>query len=230
MSLLMLGGCVVLVRVIPFFVAGSQGQFVEDSEIFVETGVTVVPATVPEFSDVPTTVAPGVVPTTGEPGEPLPDSVGSLNPFGSVAEVAGVVDGGVAAVLDVMVEEPTDATEALLAAGALETAPVDGVVVVAVPAMVLVQDSSVGPLPGRGVFDWTIVGGATDTTYRPAEPGTQALDCQLLDNDLTAVEEFAVGVEEWGILCVTMPVVDFEHLETRVALTVGTGAPTTWGR
>lgn len=224
LALLTVGGCVVLVGVVPLIAVRSQGTLVtEEVEVAVaipETTVFEVPAT--------NALEPGFGSTTAGPDGPTSDAVGPLATYGSAAEVVGILDRGAIAVFEITVEEPVDVTESVLAADAVGAD--DGEVLVGIPAAIILRESPTDQLPAVGVFDWTIVGGATATTSRPAVPGTEAIGCDVIDADLTVVDEWSLGVERRGLVCITVPFADFDHPETRVVLTAGDGAPVTWIR
>ncbi len=215
LALLSVGGCVVLVGVVPLVAVRSQGAFSEEA--------TEIAVAVPE--PVPTTmmVEPGFVATTGPDG-PVSDSAGPLALFGMPAEVVQPTDGDIA-VLEVTVETPVDVTEPIFAAGGSDIEPGDREVVVGVPATIALRSASVDPLVMQDPFSWSIVGGSTGSDYRPA-----AIDCGAIDDDLTELDELGIGVGRTGVVCFVVEIEDFEHPETRVVLTAGDGAPAVWIR
>jgi len=212
-ALLSVGGCVVLAGVVPLIAVRSQEAFVEEAEIAVEAQTTMVPMTVPP-----------------EPMEEFPPTTAGADVarFGSSTEMVAVLDNGEAAAFEVTVEESVDVTEPVVAAGGPALEPGDDRVLVGVAASLELHESTVEPLPASGLFGWTIVGGATGTTYPPVVAGS--VGCDLIDADLTTVEQFGIGEEQRGVVCFLVPSADFEHPETQVVLEVAGGAPITWIR
>lgn len=211
LALLSVGGCVVLVGVVPLIAVRSEEVSVgEGFDVAVEVPEATMMALEPMEEFPPTTAGPGVA------------------LFGSSTGMVAVLDNGEAAAFSVTVEEPVDVTEAVLAAGGPEPDPDDGRVLVGVAATVVLNESTFEPLLAPGLFELTIVGGATGSMYSPVEAGS--VGCDLVDDDLTTVEEFRIGEEGRGIVCFVVPTEDFEHPETQVVLEVLGGAPITWIR
>lgn len=225
-ALLSVAGCVVLVGVVPLVAVRSQNaSFEEEFEVAVE-----MPPPTPTTVGPPPELIEEFPPTTIEPGAEVSDSVGPLAAYGSTVEVAGVLDLGEVVVVEITVDEPVDITEPVMASGTANVELVSGQILVAVPATVLLRDAPTDPFPAVGTFNWAIVGGATAATYRPADPAGFALGCDIVDDDLTAIEELSPGEARRGLVCMLIPLEDFEHPETRVVLSVGNGAPATWTR
>jgi hypothetical protein len=208
---------VVLVGIVPLMAVRSEQVFVDEGfEVAVE-----VPAT---------TMVPEPMDELSEPMEEFPvatDGPG-LATFGSSYGIVAVLDNGGMAAFDIRVEDPVDLTDAVLAAAGSDPGPGEDQVLVGVAATVVLLESTVEPLPASGLFEWTIVGGATGTAYSPVEAGSAG--CNLVDDDLTTVEEFGIGDERRGIVCFVVPTEDFEHPETQVVFAAAGGAPITWIR
>ncbi|MDH5520374.1 MAG: DUF2510 domain-containing protein, partial [Acidimicrobiia bacterium] len=166
LALLSVGGCVVLVGLVPLMAVRSQEVFVDEGfEVAVEVPMTtVVPGPEPMDEFPPVTAGPGVA------------------TLGSSTEMVAVLDNGEAAVFGITVEEPVDVTEPVLAAGGPDLEQSEGGVLVGVAATVLLQESAVEPLAVPGLFQWTMVGGATGSTYSPVEAGSAgSAGCELID-------------------------------------------------
>ncbi len=222
-GLLLVGGCAVVLGVAPLLAVGS-GEVVIEEERAIE-----VPAPQPTVGAVTTMPDPEFAPaTTAAPD--APDFVqGRQALFGAVTEVVGILDEGQPSTFDITVGEPIDVTEGVIAESPLNAEALEGVVHVAIPVTITLQESPVDPLPAAGIFDWTIVGGATATVYRPARSGSDDIGCGSLD-EVTATEELSVAEVRTTTVCIPIPGVDFGHPDTRIVLTVGDGEPTAWSR
>ncbi len=223
-ALLMVGGCALFLGVAPLLAVRSD-SFSEETEIAVA-----VPDQ-PDFA-VETTVAmppPGFETlTTLGPGMPGFELEGILTAYNTPVEVP--IDGGAdLSLFEITVGEPVDITEELVAANPLNAEPLPGIIHVAVPVTAGLIQSPVDPVAMAGLFDWQMVGGSTATLYRPAEPGTDQLGCTV-DDDWSTVTELTVGESRTATVCVTLPVVDFDHPDTRVVLDAGFAGPYLWGR
>lgn len=205
-----------LVGIVPLMAVRSE-------QVFVEEEAVAIPA--PQPTRVPVTVEPPpepmeeFPPTTAGPGVAM---------FGLSTGMVALPDNGETAAFDITVEEPVDVTQAVLTAGGPDPEPGEDRVLVGVAATMVLQESAVEPLGVPDLFEWTIVGGATGSMYSPVEAGSAG--CDLIDADLTTVEEFRIGEERRGIVCFVVPMEDFEHPETQVVLEVLGGAPITWIR
>lgn len=205
LALLTVGGCALLLGVVPLVAVRSQGTFVAEE---VEVAVA--------------------IPETTVFAEPEFDAGGPVVAYGTGAEVIGVFGNGDAAAFEIMVDEPVSLDEPMPAEGGVPG--VDDELIVGIPFTIVLLDAAVDPFPAAGTLDWTIVGGATAATYRPADPGNPTIGCDAADDTLSFVEELSLGEIRSGIVCLMVPPRDFEHPETRVVLTVGDGAPAIWTR
>ena len=224
-ALLSAGGCLLLVGVVPLLAVRSEQEFVQDEVDNAIPEPTMVPMTTmsaePMEEFAPTTTAdPGLV----------NGGLGPTATIGATVTAEGVFGDVEPTLFEVTAVELIDVTEELAAAGWLNAEPVEGVVQVGVPVVIRLVDSPIDPLPVAGAFDWTIVGGATATVYRPAQVGTDQIGCGTIDDDITAIAELSPGGEQRGTACIAIPVADFEHPETRVVVTIGDGESITWRR
>ena len=122
-------------------------------------------------------------------------------------------------VWNVRVGPPADYTSALLAQSSLNEAPPDGVIYLAFDVDMTLVSAPQQPFAPEVTFGWEVWGGATRTVYE-RDTINGLLGCGSVANKLDPFASVFTGGSLSGLVCIPVPVEDFESPDTRVAMNV----------
>ncbi len=127
------------------------------------------------------------------------------------------------------VGEPTDVTAAVLAENQFNPAPPEGVIFAGFPVQMTLVDAGKEPLSAGFNFSWEILGGSTAAAYQLGTIETESFGCGVVPDSFDNFSEVFAGGSLTGTVCIPLPVEDFDHPDTQVAMNHIGGDRTVFG-